>query len=222
MGIILGTLHLQEKNQQEAALFRELSFAKQRIQSRFANNLDALTTINLEVSASEDQVKLKQITREQAEELVANNHEIIRILWLNNHSQRPWVAPAETSKTDWISKTHNDQLVNASLASTIELSRATNRAAFSEFISLNLPNNDPIFTKRKIVFWQVVPNIVSGEIVDYLAALYTTQGILDIIPGELKSYYGFTRIADNEKVLAIPSDKRTESLAIRLVWISGF
>ena len=40
MGIILGTLQLQEKGQQEAALFRELSFAKQRIQLRFANNTD--------------------------------------------------------------------------------------------------------------------------------------------------------------------------------------
>lgn len=61
MGIILGTLHLQEKNQQEAALFRELSFAKQRIQSRFASNLETLTTINREVAASEDQTKLKQM-----------------------------------------------------------------------------------------------------------------------------------------------------------------
>ena len=61
MGVILGTLQLQEKTQQEAALFRELSFAKQRIQTRFANNLDALTTINREVAASEDQAKFKQI-----------------------------------------------------------------------------------------------------------------------------------------------------------------
>ena len=36
MGIILGTLHLQEKTQQESALFRELSFAKQRIQLRLS------------------------------------------------------------------------------------------------------------------------------------------------------------------------------------------
>ena len=42
MGVIMGTLQLQEKGQQEAALFRELSFAKQRIQLRFANNTDVL------------------------------------------------------------------------------------------------------------------------------------------------------------------------------------
>lgn len=207
MGIILGTLHLQEKNQQEAALFRELSFAKQRIQSRFASNLDALTTINREVAASEDQAKFKQIAREQADDLVVNNHEVVKIIWLNSQAQREWVAPNETGKSDWIARTQNDRPVNSGLASTIELSRVTGRAAFSPFISLNLPGDEPINAERKIVFWQVVPNIVGGEIVGYLAVLYTTQGILDIIPGELKSYYRFTLITDNEKVLAISSDK---------------
>ena len=213
MGIILGTLHLQEKNQQEAALFRELSFAKQRIQSRFASNLDALTTINREVAASEDQVKLRQIAREQAEDLVLNNHEIVRIIWLNNEYQRQWTVPVESGKSDWISKTQNDQLINASLASTVELSRVTSRAAFSQFISLNLPGDQPISADRKIVLWQVVPNIVGGEIVGFLAALYTTQGILDVLPGELKSHYRFTLLADNERVLGISSDRDTPKRA---------
>ena len=213
MGIILGTLHLQEKNQQEAALFRELSFAKQRIQSRFANNLEALTTINREVAASEDQVKLRQIAREQAEDIVLNNHEIVKIIWLDNQNQRQWAAPAESNKSDWISKTQNDQLINTSLLSTIELSRVTSRAAFSQFVSLNLPGDQPISAERKIVFWQVVPNIVGGEVVGFLAALYTTQGVLDIIPGELKSHYRFTLLTDNEKVLGISSDRDTPKRA---------
>ncbi|QWD69028.1 PAS domain S-box protein [Polynucleobacter sp. VK25] len=213
MGIILGTLHLQEKTQQEAALFRELSFAKQRIQTRFASNLDALTTINREVAASEDQVKLRQIAREQAEDLILNNHEIVKIIWLNKDNQRQWVAPFDSGKQDWISKTQNDQLINSSLASTIELSRVTSRAAFSQFVSLNLPSNEPISVERKIVLWQVVPNIVGGEIVGYLAALYTTRGILDVIPGELKSNYRFTLLTDDERVLGISSDKNTPKRA---------
>ena len=213
MGIILGTLQLQEKNQQEAALFRELSFAKQRIQTRFANNLDALITINREISASEDQAKFQQIAREQAEELALNNHEILKIILLNDQSQRQWIAPVDSAKTDWINKTQNDQLINASLASVIELSRVTSRAAFSQFVSLNLPGDEPIFAERKIVFWQVIPNIVGGEVTGFLAALYTTQGILDIIPGELKSYYRFTLLTDNEKVLGISSDKNTPKRA---------
>jgi len=213
MGIILGTLHLQEKNQQEAALFRELSFAKQRIQARFVNNLEALTTINREVAASEDQIKLRQIAREQAEDIVVNNHEIVRIVWLNAQYQRQWIAPVESEKSDWVSRTQNNQLIHSNLLSAVELSRVTSRAAFSQFIFLNLPTDEPISAERKIVFWQVVPNIVGGEIVGFLAALYTTQGILDVIPGELKSHYRFTLLTDNEKVLAISSDKGTPKRA---------
>jgi PAS domain S-box-containing protein len=213
MGIILGTLQLQEKTQQEAALFRELSFAKQRIQSRFVSNLDALTAINREVAGSEDQAKLRQIALGQAEDLVQTNHEIVKIIWLNNQNQRQWAVPAESRKPDWISKTQNDQLINNSLSSTIELSRVTSRAAFSQFIFLNLPGDEPIATERKIVLWQVVPNIVGGEIVGFLAALYTTQGILDVIPGELKSFYRFTLLTDNEKILGISSDRGTPKRA---------
>ena len=52
MGIILGTLQLQERSQQESSLFRELSFAKQRIQLRFANNTETLISIARETRTS--------------------------------------------------------------------------------------------------------------------------------------------------------------------------
>ena len=207
MGVILGTLHLQEKTQQESALFRELSFAKQRIQLRFANNLDALTTINREIAASEDQVKLKQIAYEQANDLVRNNHEIIKIISLNEKIQYLWTVPLSNAKADSSRKNPNDQLTNEGLASTVELSRVTSRAAFSQFISLNSLDDDPLANERKVVFWQVVPNFVGGEIVGYLAALYTAQGVLEVVPAELKAHYRFTLLADNEKVLAMSSDR---------------
>ena len=213
MGIILGTLHLQEKTQQESALFRELSFAKQRIQLRFANNLDAMLTINREIAASEDQLRLKKIAYEQADELVINNHEIVKILWMNAKNQREWSVPPSNSKSDWISKTQNDQSANDSLASTVELSRVTSRAAFSQFINLNLPSDEPLAKDRKTVFWQVVPNIVGGEVIGFLAALYTTQGVLDVVPAELKAHYRFTLLTDSEKVLAISSDRDTPKRA---------
>jgi len=213
MGIILGTLHLQEKTQQESALFRELSFAKQRIQLRFSNNLDTMLTINREIAASEDQLRLKKIAYEQADELVINNHEIVKILWINANNQREWSVPPSNSKTDWISKAQNDQSANDSLASTVELSRVTSRAAFSQFINLNLPSDEPLAKDRKTVFWQVVPNIVGGEVIGFLAALYTTQGVLDVVPAELKAHYRFTLLTDNEKVLAISSDRDTPKRA---------
>jgi PAS domain S-box-containing protein len=213
MGIILGTLHLQEKNQQEAALYRELSFAKQRIQLRFANNLESLNTINREIAVSADDAKLKQLARDQADDLVINNHEIVKILWLNEKLQRQWSAPPSTAKLDWIGKAQNDQEVMAALNSAIELSRLTDRAAFSPFLSLNLPGTQPTINDRRVVFWQVVPNIVSGEAVGFLAALYTTQGILDILPGDLKAHYRFTLLTDNERVLSISSDRDTPKRA---------
>ena len=207
MGVILGTLHLQEKTQQESALFRELSFAKQRIQLRFTNNLDTLTTINREIVASDDQVKLRQIAYEQANDLVLNNHEIIKIISFNEKSQIQWTAPQSNAKADFPQNNQNNKLINDGLVSTIELSRATSRAAFSQFISLTTLEDDPLANERKVVFWQVVPNIVSGEIAGYLAALYTTQGVLEVIPAELKAHYRFTLLTDNEKVLAISTDR---------------
>ncbi len=209
MGVILGTLQLQEKNQQESALFRELSLAKQRIQLRFVNNLDVLVSINRQLAASEDEGKLKKIAYEQAADLINNNHEIVKIIWIDPKNQDLWTAPISNNKTDWISRTQNDQSANEGLANAIELSRSTNRASFSQFINLNLPGNESLAKERKTVFWQVVPNVVGGDIIGYLAALYTAQGVLDVVPSELKAHYRFTLLTDNERVLSISSDRDT-------------
>ena len=213
MGVILGTLQLQEKNQQESALFRELSLAKQRIQLRFANNLDALVSINRELAASEDRERLRKIAYEQADELVINNHEIVKIIWINANNQRLWTAPPSNNKTDWISKTQNDQSANEGLENAIELSRTTSRASFSQFINLNLSSDDPLARERKTVFWQVVPNIAGGEVIGFLAALYTAHGVLDMVPAELKAHYRFTLLTDNDRVLSISSDRDTPKRA---------
>jgi len=213
MGIILGTLQQQEKTQQESALFRELSLAKQRIQLRFTNNLDAFVNINRELASGEDQERLKKIAYEQADELAINNHEIVKIIWINSKNEKLWAVPPSNNKTDWINKTQNDQSVNSSLASAMELSRATSRAAFGQFINLSLPSDEPLAKDRKTVFWQVVPNITGGEVVGFLAVLYTAQGVLDVIPSELKAHYRFTLLTDNEKMLAISSDRDTPKRA---------
>ena len=154
----------RSKTQQEAALFRELSFAKQRIQLRFSNNLETLNSISREINASEEDPKLKQLVREQADDLVLNNHEIVKIIWLNADNQKQWTVPSNISKSDWLSKAQNNREINDALNSTIELSKATSRAAFSQFISLDLPNEETLAKDRKTVFWQVVPNITSGQV----------------------------------------------------------
>ena len=101
MGVILGTLQLQEKNQQEAALFRELSFAKQRIQLRFSNNTDLLTAINRDYVSNYDQDIIKGGIVAQIQNLLLNNREIAQVLWLDLNMKRQWQVPATDKKLAW-------------------------------------------------------------------------------------------------------------------------
>jgi hypothetical protein len=107
MGIILGTLQLQEKSQQESALFRELSFAKQRIQLRFTNNTDILQSMGREYLSASETDKSRENVIVQAENLLQNNHEIVQVLWINENSQREWKLPQSNLKTDWFNKPEN-------------------------------------------------------------------------------------------------------------------
>ena len=163
MGIILGTLQLQEKNQQEAALFRELSFAKQRIQLRFANNTDILQSMGREYLGSSDSSKLKENIVIQAENLLQSNHEIAEIIWINENEQRQWKVPTNNLKVEWFNKTENATAINHALRKSIELSKATNRPAFSQFITLELPSDEPIAKEIRTVFWQTVPQIAGSK-----------------------------------------------------------
>ncbi|OZA77619.1 MAG: hypothetical protein B7X71_04220, partial [Polynucleobacter sp. 39-46-10] len=95
MGVIMGTLQLHEMSQQEAALFRELSFAKQRIQLRFANNTDVLQSIGRDYVSAGDSTKLKENVIIQAENLLQSNHEIAQIVWINESDQRLWKIPPD-------------------------------------------------------------------------------------------------------------------------------
>ena len=207
MGVILGTLQLQEKNQQEAALFRELSFAKQRIQLRFSNNTDLLTAINRDYVSNYDQDVIKGGIVAQIQNLLLNNREIAQVLWLDLNMKRQWQVPATDKKLAWSNQPENASLLNHALKKTIELSLATNRSAFSKFITLDISEDDQGIKESRTVFWQVVPNSGGNNSQGIFAILYSTQDLLDMIPGELKAMYRFTLIADDEKVVAISSDK---------------
>lgn len=213
MGIILGTLQLQEKSQQEAALFRELSFAKQRIQLRVANNTDLLTAINRDYVSGFDQAKIRDSIISQTENLVMKNHEISQVIWLDSNMHSQWQVPPFNKKIAWFDRLKSSQQLNQALKRTIDLSLATSRPAFSKFIELNTSDEDPITKENRSVFWQVTPNPGGNNSNGMFAALYTTQGLLDMIPGELKGLYRFTLIADDEKVVAISSDKGTPKRA---------
>ncbi|MES2587124.1 MAG: PAS domain S-box protein [Pseudomonadota bacterium] len=213
MGVIMGTLQLQEKSQQEAALFRELSFAKQRIQLRFANNTDVLQSIGRDYISAGDSAKSKDNVIIQAENLLQSNHEIAQIVWINEGYERQWKIPPDNLKTDWFNKSTNAGAINQALKKTLELSAATNRPAFSQFIALEVPGEELISKEIRNVFWQTVPQVSGSEIKGMVAVLYTTQGLLEMIPGELKGQYRFTLVTDDDKVLAISSDKNTPKRA---------
>lgn len=213
MGIIMGTLQLQEKSQQEAALFRELSFAKQRIQLRFSNNTDVLQSLGRDYVSGGESPKSKENFFIQAENLLQSNHEIAQIVWIDKAGQRQWRIPLDNLRTEWFNKNVNVETINQGLRKTLELSSATSRPAFSQFMTLEVPSDEVISKEIRNVFWQTVPQISGNEINGMVAVLYTTQGLLEMIPGELKGQYRFTLITDDDRVLAISSDKNTPKRA---------
>ncbi|QWE15427.1 PAS domain-containing sensor histidine kinase [Polynucleobacter sp. AP-Sving-400A-A2] len=213
MGIIMGTLQLQEKSQQEAALFRELSFAKQRIQLRFSNNTDVLQSLGRDYVSGGESPKSKENFFIQAENLLQSNHEIAQIVWIDKAGQRQWRIPLDNLRTEWFNKNVNAETINQGLRKTLELSSATSRPAFSQFMTLEVPSDEVISKEIRNVFWQTVPQISGNEINGMVAVLYTTQGLLEMIPGELKGQYRFTLITDDDRVLAISFDKNTPKRA---------
>lgn len=213
MGVILGTLQLQEKSQQEAALFRELSFAKQRIQLRFSNNTDIFQSLGREYLNSNESPKDRANVTLQAENLLQSNHEIVQIIWINEDHHIEWRVPYSNAKTIWFNKPENASALKEALKKANELSTATLRPAYSQFLNLEVPLDDPVAKDIRHVFWQTVPQLAGSDIKGSIAVLYSTQALLEIIPGELKGQYRFTLLTDDEKVLAISSDKNTPKRA---------
>jgi PAS domain S-box-containing protein len=213
MGVILGTLQLQEKGQQEAALFRELSFAKQRIQTRFANNTDLLQSIGRDYISAGNSAKSNLNFVTEAENLIQSHHEIVQVLWFDEANERRLKVYPSNPKTDWFSNPANAPVINEALRKTLDLSIATQRPAFSQFVTLQAPSNDVIAKEIRNVFWQTVPQVTGVDTKGVIAVLYASQALLEMIPGELKGQYRFTILTDDDKVIAISSDKNTPKRA---------
>lgn len=208
MTIILGTLQMQERNQQENALFRELSLVKQRIQLRFANNTEVLMSLSRDLGRSSNDEKTKVNALKEAESFLLKNYEISQLIWLDRENQRQWMMPPSSRSNDWFDQAPHSIELKAQLRKTIELSVSTNRPAFSQFIQLDLPGDEPLAKERRSIFWQTIPITLDGEITGIMAVLYSAQGILEyVIPPELKGQYRFSLTTDTGKVLAISSDR---------------
>jgi len=208
MTIILGTLQMQERNQQENALFRELSLVKQRVQLRFANNTEVLTSLSRDLGKANNDEKMRGSALKEAEAFLSNNPEVRQLIWINRDQERQWMMPPLSRTNSWFDQAPYANQLNAALSKTIELTISTNRPAFSHFIQIDLPSDEPMAKERRSIFWQTIPIGVEGEITGVMAVLYSAQGVMEyVIPPELKGLYRFSLTTDAGKVLAVSSDR---------------
>lgn len=215
MAIILGTLQVQERQQQEGSLFRELSLVKQRIQLRFVNNSEALQSFSRDLAQTQnDRVARDKVLR-QIESFVLGNPEILQLIWLNDSEWRQWMVPPPARNAEWFDKVPQASDVDRELKKAVFLSRETNRPAYSQVISLAVPKDDPMMSERQSIFWEVVTIFKDGEATGALAVMYSSQGILQyIIPPELKSQHRYSLIGKDNRVLAISSDRDTPTRSL--------
>ena len=208
MTIILGTLQMQERNQQENALFRELSLVKQRVQLRFANNTEVLMSLSRDLGKANSDEKAKISALKEAEAFLLNNPEVSQLMWINRDQERQWMMPPLSRTNSWFDQAPYANKLKTALAKTIELTISANRPAFSHFIQIDLPNDEPMAKERRSIFWQTIPIGVDGEITGVMAVLYSAQGVMEyVIPPELKGLYRFSLTTDTDQVLAISSDR---------------
>jgi PAS domain S-box-containing protein len=215
MAIILGVLQVQERQQQEGSLFRELSLVKQRIQLRFINNSETLQSFSRDLAQTENNRVARDKILSQVQSFVLGNPEILQLIWLNDSEWRQWMVPPPSRNTEWFDTVPQANEIDRELKRAIFLSRETNRPAYSQVISLNVAKDDPVMAERQSIFWEVITIFKDGEAKGALAVLYSTQGILQyIIPPELKSQHRYSLIGRDNRVLAISSDRDTPTRSL--------
>ena len=101
MAIILGTLQVQERQQQEGSLFRELSLVKQRIQLRFVNNSEALQSFSRDLAQTQNDRVARDKVLAQIESFILGNPEILQLIWLNDNEWRQWMVPPPARNHEW-------------------------------------------------------------------------------------------------------------------------
>ncbi len=208
MAIILGTLQVQERQQQEGSLFRELSLVKQRIQLRFINNSETLQSFSRDLAQSQNDRVAREKVLSQIQSFVLGNPEILQLIWLNENELRQWMIPPPARTAEWFDVVPQANEIDQQLKKTLFLSRETNRPAYSQVINLSGAKDDPVMNERQSIFWEVVTVFKDSEATGALAVMYSAQGILRyIIPPEFKSQHRYSLIGKDNRVLAISSDR---------------
>jgi len=204
MGLILWTLQNQEANQQNLSLFRELAFAKQRIQINLTENEDEISAIARSVSANEKIVVYPQDFLLEAGELIRKHPEMLKIKWITKDNKRTWTyPPSQRTKEDWLAKESLKSLIESELSKTLTLARETGRAEYGELFQVQPETSNVSFNQQKSwLFWYVLPPSRIGEIQGSVAVLYSAHSILvDLIPKDLTSRHRFSIISPEGKLL---------------------
>ena len=216
MGLILWSLNNQEKNQQNLVLFRELAFAKQRIEINFSENEEQLLSISKLISSSEKNQVYPQEFIQEASNLVSKHPEIIQIKWLNNES-RIWIYPIIKSKDDWITRFTVKETLDQELEKTLVQAKETSHAQYSEIFEIDPATSNSSFNKeRRWVFWYVLPSSRSEENQGNIAVLYAAKNILsEIIPKDLTSRHLFSIVNAEGNQIVGTSDRNLPRNTIR-------
>lgn len=210
MGLILWTLNNQEKSQQNLALFRELAFAKQRIQTNFSENEEQLLSISKSISSGEQNQSYPVDFIHGAGALVGQHPEIVQIKWLNGDSPRIWTYPNIKPKDDWTTRSGIKEVLENELYKTFREARDTGHAQYGAIFKIEPGTTNPTFNKQKRwVFWYVIPNSKSGDTQGNIAVLYSVQNILiDVIPKDLTSRHLFSIVGPDGELLFSSSDRK--------------
>ncbi len=217
MGWILWTLNNQEQNQQNLSLFRELAYAKQRIQVNFSENEEEVLNLVKLISNSERNQSYPQEFVQNASELFRRHPEVLQIKWFSQETARVWNYPIPKNKDDWFLKPTIKEALDKSLNQTLSQSREVGHAQYGDLIELD-PNlsSDSIHKKRNIVFWYVLPNSRINEYQGGIAILYSAHFILsDVIPKDLTSRHRFSVVSGEGKTIVSSIDRNLPRNTIR-------
>lgn len=217
MGLMLWTLNNQEKGQQNLVLFRELAFAKQRIQTNFSENEEQLLTISKSISNGEINQAYPQEFIHDASALVSQHPEIVQVKWLNADSSRSWTYPNIKPKDDWTTRANVREFLDNELQKTYKEARDTGHAQYGSIFEINPATSNAIFNQQKRwVFWYVIPNSRTGEVQGNIAVLYAVKNILiDVIPKDLTSRHLFSIVGPEGELLFSSSDRKPPKNTIR-------
>ena len=214
---ILWSLQRQENSQQELVLFRELAFAKQRIQVNFAENEETFLQLSKRLSMDDISSNDLRTFNSSSSEILSQHPEILQIKWVSPNEPSQFSFPYIKPTQDWTQRPESKQVLENHLKNTLRLTKDTGHGRYSELIHLSIGSgSDTTNRERSWVFWYVQPPSEQNELQNHVAVLYSASNILSkIIPEDLLSRHRFSILSVEGMNLLNTNAQRMSSSAIR-------